>query len=272
MAMKIDKDTQLCLSISSRPGNFGTTIHNAAYEACNLNYIYKAFGITDIENAVKGIRAFNIRGCGVSMPYKESIIPFLDEIDHDASQIGAINTVVNNHGILKGYNTDIYGIEIALSKLKLTKTTTVLLIGAGGMAKAIVSVLKKMNLHNILVSNRTPKKAISIAQQFSIEALGFSEVNETTVDFLINATSVGMAPDLENCVFSLDQIRKSKFVLDVPTNPIETKLIRLADSCGKQIIPGHLISLHQAARQFELYTKTRAPLEAMKSAMLTLLS
>ena len=82
----------------------------------------------------------------------------------------------------------------------------------------------------------------------------------------------GMAPDLENCVFSLDQIRKSKFVLDVPTNPIETKLIRLADSCGKQIIPGHLISLHQAARQFELYTKTRAPLEAMKSAMLTLLS
>ena len=271
MAISLDKDTQLCVSIASQPGNFGTTIHNTAFQACGLNYIYKSFGITDLENAVEGLRAFGIRGCGVSMPYKEKIIPLLDEIDQEAAAIGAINTVVNTKGLLKGYNTDVYGVDVAIDKLFVSSHTNAIVVGAGGMSKAIVTAMKKKGIKKITLFNRTPHKVKQMAEQFSIDVGCFAELKESTAELLVNATSVGMAPDVEGCIFTEDQIFKASAVLDVPTNPMQTTLIRLAESHNKLIIPGHFISLHQAALQFKLYTGRDAPLDAMKTALSTLL-
>src|SRR3990172_6053257 len=107
--MQIEKDTQLCISVAARPSNFGTTIHNAVFRKLGLNFIYTAFGITDIAGAVVGVRALGIRGCSVSMPFKEAVIPYLDALDPAARTIGAVNTVVNDSGRLTGYNTDIAG-------------------------------------------------------------------------------------------------------------------------------------------------------------------
>ena len=102
-----------------------------------------------MENAVEGLRAFGIRGCGVSMPYKEKIIPLLDEIDPEAAAIGAINTVVNTKGLLKGYNTDVYGVDVAIDKLFVSSHTKAIVVGAGGMSKAIVTAMKKKGIKKI---------------------------------------------------------------------------------------------------------------------------
>ena len=101
----------ICISISEKPGNFGKIIHNAGYEALGLNWIYIPFKITNLEDTIKGIRALGIRGCSVSMPFKEKVIKFLDDIDPLANEIGSVNTIVNNNGILKGYNTDFLGFQ-----------------------------------------------------------------------------------------------------------------------------------------------------------------
>ncbi len=105
--MTINKDTQVCISFAKRPGNFGATVFNAAFEALNLNFIYKPFQLDEgkLEEAVKAIRVFGIRGCGVSMPHKVNVLRYLDELDPAAEKIGAVNTIVNTDGVLKGYNT-----------------------------------------------------------------------------------------------------------------------------------------------------------------------
>ena len=266
--MVINKDTQLCVSIAERPGNFGTVIHNAAFKYCKLNFIYKAFSVTNLENAIRGIKGFNIRGCGVSMPFKEAVIPFLDWIDPTALKIGAINTIVNDNGQLKGYNTDVYGVTTSIVNLNLNSNTTVLIKGAGGIAKAIIFALKNNGLQNIYISNRTRKKAELLAEEMSIHATELP-ISPT---FLINATSVGMAPNNEESIFTEEQIKRATFILDVPTNPITTKLNKIATLYKKQFIPGYKISLYQAAKQFELYTNCNAPLDVMQSTLKGLLN
>jgi hypothetical protein len=104
--LRINKDTKLCMSLASRPGNFGTRLHNFLYAAMDLNYLYKAFTITDLKSAIAGIRALAIRGCAISMPFKEEAMQYLDHIDPSAARIRAVNTIVNDDGVLTGFNTD----------------------------------------------------------------------------------------------------------------------------------------------------------------------
>ena len=142
----INKDTQLCMSLSGRPGNFGTTFHNYLYQKLGLNFIYKAFTTTDIESAVKGIRALGIRGCAVSMPFKESCMPFLDEISPSVQAIQSVNTIVNDQGFLCAYNTDYIAIVKLIKEYQLDKKSKVVVQGSGGMAKAVVLPLKTVDL------------------------------------------------------------------------------------------------------------------------------
>lgn len=111
MLMNPNKDTQLCMSLSGRPGNFGLRFHNHLYEQLGLNFYYKAFSSQDLPGAIGGIRALGIRGCGVSMPFKEACIALVDELDASAQAIASINTIVNTNGRLKAYNTDYIAIE-----------------------------------------------------------------------------------------------------------------------------------------------------------------
>jgi len=144
----------ICISISEKPGNFGKIIHNAGYEELGLDWIYIPFKITNLENTIKGIRALNIRGCSVSMPFKEKVIPFLDEIDSLAKKIGSVNTIVNNNGILKGYNTDFIGFQKSFKKLHVMKHEKILILGSGGVAKSILVGLQNLKFRNIYICSR----------------------------------------------------------------------------------------------------------------------
>src|ERR1700760_408028 len=137
MTRRITKDTQLCMSLSARPGNFGTRFHNFLYEELSLDFVYKGFSTTDLPGAITGIRALGMRGCAVSMPFKEACIPFLDELDETARAIESVNTIVNNAGHLKAYNTDYIAVASLLRSHGVPPGSPFALRGSGGMAKAV---------------------------------------------------------------------------------------------------------------------------------------
>ena len=142
----INRDTQLCMSLAGRPGNFGTRFHNYLYEKLGLNYIYKAFTTQDIAAAVKGVRALGIRGCAVSMPFKESCIAYLDALAPSAKAIDSVNTIVNDDGRLTGLNTDYIAVKSLIDSHQLDSSAKVMIQGSGGMGKAVIAAFRDAGL------------------------------------------------------------------------------------------------------------------------------
>lgn len=269
--MHPDTETVLCISLASRPSNFGMTVHNAAYRSLGLNYLYKAFGISDIEGAITGVRALNIRGCSVSMPFKETVISHLDSLDETARLIGAVNTVVNNSGHLVGYNTDAIGARMALEALHASPEESVLLLGAGGVARAILFALRQLGFSRVRVACRDLEKCKQLNRILSCEKIPWSEREREPVDLLINATSVGMNPDADSMPVSESMVEQSRAVMDVVISPMETRLVSCARSLGKKVSPGYVMSLEQAIAQFTLYTGAEPPRKVMEQSLLQLL-
>jgi shikimate dehydrogenase len=268
--VEISKDTVLCISVASRPSNFGTTVHNAAYRFLGLDFLYKAFRISEIKGAISGVRALGIRGCSVSMPFKEEIIPELDSFDEAAKSIGAVNAVVNDNGRLTGCNTDAYGAEVALKLLPMTKDDKVLLLGAGGAAKAILYSLRRAGINRVVIANRTDSKSKHLAAS-SCESIPWNSRHETGAAVIINATSIGMSPHTDQLPLDLKKAQGCCAVMDLVMSPMESLLIRTAKDMGLCAVPGYKMSLHQAAAQFRLYTGVNAPLEVMERSIIRLL-
>jgi len=267
----INKDTQLCISIAEKPSNFGTTLHNMAYSALNLNFIYKAFAIKDLRNAINGVRALGIRGCSVSMPFKQTVINFLDDLDETAKSTGAVNTIVNDAGILTGYNTDLFGAKMVLASLAPQPNERIMLLGAGGVSRAIFVALHQLGCENILVSNRDFKKISFLSSIAPCQAIPWNEREDNLADILINATSIGMFPDTKSMPVGVDFIKRARAVMDVVVSPIESDLISCARKAGKAVIPGYRMSLEQAIQQFLLYTGHEAPRDIMEEGVRRLL-
>lgn len=267
----INKDTQFCISVASRPSNFGTTIHNAAYAALGLNFVYKAFGVTDIVGVVNGVRALGIRGCSVSMPFKEAVIPLLDKLDETAKIIGAVNTIVNDHGQLTGYNTDVIGARIALQSIQVNPDETILLLGAGGVARAILFALRQLGVKQVHVANRDVEKIQRLNAIIPCKPIDWSERQQLPVSLIINATSIGMTPNSELMPIDKAFIREARAVMDVVVSPMETRLIENARLLGKIVAPGCFMSLQQAMAQFTLYTEQEPPKDVMEQSMVQLL-
>lgn len=270
--MRITGGTQVCISIAARPSNFGMTLHNAAYEAAGLDFIYKAFRVLDVRGAVEGVRALGIRGMSVSMPHKQTVLAFLDALDPSAESIDAVNTVVNDGERLTGYNTDAYGAGVAFSSLEPAKGDRILILGAGGVARAVVYALREIGDFELFVSNRSPEKSAALAQKWNAETIPWSERGRVEVEHLVNATSIGMAPDDEEMPVDPGKQPGLRGVMDVVLTPMTSKLVRRSAECGLRAVPGYVISLHQAAEQFRLYTGVRAPLDVMERALRGLLS
>ena len=268
----INQDTKLCISISEKPGSFGTTLHNAGYSALNLNFIYKSFGITDIKKAIDGVRTFNIRGCSVSMPFKESVIPYLDELDSTARDAGAVNTIVNDCGQLKGYNTDVVGLMLSMQKENIDREFSVLVLGCGGMARASLCALRDLGFKKISVACRNSTKINGLKRIINFNFVPWDVRNETNADIIINATSIGMMPDENTMPIDLNSIEKSKFIIDAVVSPFKTKLIEIAVLAHKRVIPGYKISLEQLIAQFKLYTSLEAPRETLESNLKLLIN
>lgn len=261
----------LCISIAEHPSKFGTAVINAAFTALGLNYLYKAIAVNPekLEDAIKGIRALGIRGCGISMPFKTKAIGYIDEIDPTSEKIGAINTLVNDNGLLRGYNTDYFGMMEAINAITLSDKNIVLL-GAGGMANAVLGALKQKGAREITICNRSSQKGKEVASKWGCQFSAWENRNDLKADILVNTTSIGM---YNNPGLPLDASAIGNFniVIDVIVDPIQSELIKLAKENQKLTIPGYKISLFRAAKQFELYTGKKAPLEVMEKAMLELM-
>ncbi len=259
----VNKETVLCISVASRPGNLGTIVHNAGYQALGLNFLYQAFGVSNIVGAIAGVRALGIRGCSVSMPFKETVIPCLDDIHETARQVGAVNTVVNSDGVLVGYNTDVTAAQWALEAAGVMVGEAILVLGAGGMARAVLAALKGRSCPNILVANRTAGRA----EDFGVEIVPWEERNSVPADILINATPIGMAPDHEAMPVSAQSLSRFRAVIDVVARPPHSRLVAQAEAKRLTAVSGDLLSLQQAMKQFTLYTGEPAPEQAMHTAL-----
>jgi shikimate dehydrogenase len=260
----------LCISLSARPSNNGTRFHNHLYEQLGLNWIYKAFAPTDLAQAIAGVRGLGIRGCAVSMPYKEDVIALVDEMDPSAKAIDSVNTIVNTDGHLTAYNTDYTAIEQLLRSNAVPPGYSVLVQGAGGMAKATVAALRDAGFTDVTVIARNENAGRPLAEQY-----GFRwrpALDGGTADLIINVTPIGMeggmqgGPEADSLSFPDDTIAAAKVVFDVVALPAETPLIKAARAAGKPVITGAEVATIQALEQFVLYTGVRPTDEQVKAA------
>lgn len=221
---------------------------------------------SDLEAVLNLVRN-NFKGCGVSMPYKEAVIPYLDEIVHPAGIIGAVNTILNNESRLIGYNTDHYGAKRLLKEcLGDLKDREVLMLGAGGVAKAIAVAVKELG-GVLTIANRTLEKSRSLSEKLGIRHIPWNNVNlelESQKYLFINATSIGFN-DKEQIPIQLDFLSKFYAVMDVVVG--DTKLIREARSQGKKVLMGKTMTVYQAAKQFYIYTGQELPESFIKKFM-----
>jgi shikimate dehydrogenase len=265
--MAASSNPVLCGSIAGRPGRFGVAMHNAAYRALGLGYVYVAFGTEDTAGAAAAMRSLGVRGLGVTMPHKLRIIEHLDAIDDEARAIGAVNTVVNERGRLTGYNVDWIGAVRAFREALEVSTARVAVIGAGGGARAIVYGLAREGAR-VTVYNRGEDRGRALAERFGVDFGGPPEALPLAVpfDLIAHATPVGFH-DPDATLLPIAAFRPGIVVFDAVPAPIETRLLREAKTMGCRIIPGVRMQLHQAASQFELYTGLQPDLAVMEQAL-----
>ncbi|RJG09065.1 shikimate 5-dehydrogenase [Pseudomonas cavernicola] len=266
MPRALNKDTRLCMSLSGRPGNFGTRFHNFLYEALGLDYVYKAFTTRDLAAAIGGIRALGIHGCAISMPFKETCIQYLDELDPSAAVIQSVNTMVADDARLKGYNTDYIAVASLLRSHCLDTCWTFALRGSGGMAKAVAYALRDSGFRSGFIVARNEAAGRALA-----DACGYDwvpELGELRPELLVNVTPIGMqgGPEAETLAFEADAIACSRSLFDVVAIPVETPLIRFARELGKPVITGAQVIVLQAVEQFVLYTGIRPDAETIDRA------
>lgn len=249
----IDADTRVCISLSSRPTHIGTRFHNYLYAELGLNYLYKAFRVTDIVGAIAGVRSLGIRGCSVSMPHKESVIDLVDVLEPSAAAIGSVNTIVNDEGVLTASNTDYIAIADLLTERRIDLTRPVLLRGAGGMAKAVAAVLHAQGAVDVTILSRNTVSGAALADRYGFAVVSTEPTPKAAT--LINATPLGMrGPDAERLAFSPDHIAAAPAIVDVVASPWRTPLIAAAQRSGIGYISGDAIIARQAAQQFTAYT------------------
>ncbi len=252
----IGPDTKLCMSLAARPGKFGSRFHNHLYDQLGLDFVYKAFTTTDLPAAIGGVRALGIRGCAISMPFKEDVIPLLDGLEGSAAAIDSVNTIVNDAGRLTGYNTDYIAIAELLDKADLTREAPFVLRGSGGMAKAVAAALRDRGHRNgtIVARNEATGRALAGLYGFDWRAAAAGLAGS----LVINVTPLGMkGSDADTLAFPEETIAASDVVFDVVALPVETPLMQLAARLGKRRISGADVAIIQALEQFVLYTGVR---------------
>lgn len=251
--LTISRDTTLCMSLAGRPGNFGTRFQNHLYDELRLDYLYKSFTTRDLKAAIGGVRALGVRGCAISMPFKEAVIPLVDELDPSAEAIGSVNTIVNDDGHLKAYNTDYIAIAKLIDHHKIEPGTRFLLRGSGGMAKAVAAAFRDKGFANGIILARNEERGRALAKECGF---GWRSDEDATAELLINVTPVGMEGGVEatDLAFPPEAIRAATTIFDVVALPPETPLIKEALAQKKKVITGAEVMILQGLEQFVLYT------------------
>ncbi|MFC1861669.1 shikimate dehydrogenase [Chloroflexota bacterium] len=260
-------------------------MHNAAFREMGIDYLYLPFRVKkeELDKAIEGMRALNIKGLNVTIPHKVAVLRFLDKLDHLAEQIGAVNTIVNDNGVLIGYNTDASGfIQALLEKGIEPRSKNVVILGAGGASRAISFSLADKGV-NLVILNRSleldwaEELAGRISQTFSKEVAAL-ELNRENLaralekaNILVNATSVGMSPNTDATPVTPDLLRPNLIVVDIIYNPIKTRLLREAEAIGAKAINGVDMLIWQGAIAFEKWTGCKAPVKLMKEEIIRIL-
>src|ERR1051326_2466667 len=256
--------------------SFSPALHNTAFLFSSLDCTYIAYRIPkgELEYGVESLKKINIAGFNVTIPHKVDMMKFLDDPDNECKLVGATNTVVNENGRLRGYNTDVEGFLDPIKKRKIdSKDSDVLLIGAGGAARAIIAGFSKEKVRRITITNRTRERAeelIRFAHSIGLESnyIDLQSAGEVTdkYKFVVNATSVGLKGI--GCPISTKKITRDSIVYDIVYVPVETPLIEQSKNQGAAIIYGWEMLLAQAMKSFEIWTGKPAPYEAMKLTLL----
>ena len=228
-------------------------LHNHWLKENNINAIYDKIKLqeNEIENFIFKIKNQEINGCNVTVPFKKTVIPFLDKLSLEAEQAQSVNTICFNNGELVGYNTDISGFQKAINSLNYKiKDKKILILGAGGVVPSLIVALNKLEVSEITISNRTSKKAENLKIEFNqINTVSWGEVPD--FDMVINATSLGL--NNETIDLNTSNIGKDKFFYDVIYNPKETNFLKLGKKMGNQTENGKLMFIYQALEAFKLW-------------------
>jgi shikimate dehydrogenase len=279
--MNITGKTRVCGVIGDPiEHTLSPVIHNAAFNAVGIDYAFLAFKVKPkaIENAVNGMRALNIRGLNITMPHKSTVLKYLDRTDLSAQIINSVNTILNKDSKLFGFNTDGLGALKALRENGVEpKGRKVLLLGAGGAARAIAYTMAK-EADELAVLNRTVKQAQALAKlleknvnkKIVTGSISPKEIQQNLQDsdILINATSIGMKPKADESLVNSKLLRPDLSVMDIVYNPLETKLAKEAKAAGATVVSGVEMLIYQGAASFELWTGKSAPVEVMRQAAL----
>ena len=299
----INGTTQVIGVIGNPVGHsFSPIMFNAAFKAMNMNYVYVPFKVEkeDLKYAIKGAKAFGIKGLNVTIPHKQKIINELDKFDIMANLIGAVNTIDFKDGKSKGYNTDCIGAVKAIEEVCDIKNKNVVIVGAGGAARAIAFQIAIEGANNLTMINRSPKKAKSLIYDIktllSADFTDNSKLDDITIDFshidlnfeyggldilheslkdadiLIDTTPIGMHPNInDEPVATEDMIHSDLIVNDIVYNPLETTLIKEAKKANAKTISGIKMLLYQGAENFKIWTGKEAPIDVMEKALLKII-
>jgi shikimate dehydrogenase len=289
MALHVDHSHTRLIGIIGR--SIGHTLsplmHNTAFKQLNLNFAYGVFQISPemIRPLISTVKSREIRGANVTIPYKQEVMQYLDHIAIDARTVGAVNTIVNDHGVLTGYNTDVDGVRgVILPYSNEIEGRSIVILGAGGAARAAIhAVATSCRPKRIVIVNRTIGTAERLANDMrskyeNVEivaavntAASVREIGSAVM--IINATSVGMWPVTEASPLpSGVMLRPDQIVFDTIYSPMQTTLLRTAALAGARTLSGFEMLLMQGARAFALFTGHTFPMESARAAVLNALT
>ncbi len=246
-------------------------MHNAAFAATGINGAYLPFPAPDIADAVIGIRGLGVQGASVTIPHKEKVMALLDTLDPVAKKIGAVNTIVRDGDMLSGFNTDWLGATSALEEKITLSGRKVVILGAGGSARAIGFGMQEKGA-DFLLASRTEFRGRALADELDCRWVSLTKTEEIKGDILINATSVGMVPEIENSPVEDTVLPQFQVVMDIVYAPLKTRLLATAEQAGCEIINGLEMLLYQGVAQFEMWTGEKAPVDIMRKALLNSLT
>lgn len=241
-------------------------MHRAAFRAMKLGAEYVAFQVEDLKRAVEGLRGLGIRGASVTIPFKESILALLDEVDEEARSLGAVNTVLNLGGRLKGYNTDWIGFTRALEGRLGIRGESFAILGAGGAARAAAYAVIRAGGRAVIL-NRDVQRAAKLARELGCGHEPLERLGELEAQVLVNTTPVGMSPKTQDSPVPREVLGRFQLVMDVIYNPLRTRLLREAEEQGASLVSGLEMFVEQGAEQIRIWTGMEPPLELMRKVV-----
>lgn len=246
-------------------------MHTAAFRAVGITASYSAYTVSDAQECMEIIRRSRIRGASITMPLKERILKFCEHVDEHARLIGAVNTLIVSGSSVRGYNTDWIGIQEAVRRKLNIKGDVVVIVGAGGGARAAVYAVMQNGGIPVVVS-RGRERGETLARHFGCLYRLLDEIEHFWADGLINATPVGMWPHTAQMVVSREVLARFRWVMDMVYNPVRTEMLNEARKLGLETVDGVSMFVHQGAEQFRMWTGMNPPLEVMERTVRLALS